>query len=432
MLRLKAFAKSPGLWNTSLCYTMTNLAAKSMAALSQLYAVISFSGVYPAAQASIVLVLLGYAIWIQILEFGLAQTLQNKLNRREISLTESYFVVLLHYAAMLLFSAIVVLNPEICKPLISNEQYSSGEWGLSAFSVGMALMVVATNNVIIQRILIVANLGLKANRLLLTQAISAVVSLAVYQGFGGGDLLMSVLAYLSPSVLVYVPLVIKLIKKVVMRFGSVSLRKQSFSGDAAGFWGLNVLSSIFLGADYYFVAHYLSNEEIVSYHFTTRFFFFSYVAYFSYIQHSAKNLTINALYKETEHVKKIMTRSIAVGLVSVGLVSASVLAFDLSGGFSLIIERPLIVPSLLMAATLYFLLRVFRDTGLVLLWNLGVKPLLYKVYLLEVLLGFGLLLLFSDSYAGIGIFLAMSLTVFASTLIVFYTINRMMVSPHRA
>lgn len=418
--------RSRGNWSAPLLYMFTNLAAKSLAALSQLYAVFVFSSMYSPAEASIVFVLLGYAIWIQILEFGLAQTLQNKLNRRKISLSESYFVIFAHYVGMLLFAILLVSIPEFCMPFLPKEQYSAERWAVQAFSVGMALMVIATNNVIIQRVLIVANLGLKANILLCAQAVLTMASLALYQRFGRADLLISVIAYLSPAVLVYVPIVIQLIKKLARRLRSVRIKGLSLYSDAAGFWGLNVLSSIFLGADYYFVAHSLSSDEIVSYHFATRFFFFSYVAYFSYVQHRAKNLTFITLLQQPEQVRKIIVSTIVIGLVSVGIVSAAILIFDCVDGFSFIMERRLVVPSLIFAATLYFSLRVIRDTGLVVLWNLGAKPLLYKVYLLEVLLGLSLLWWFSDAYAGVGIFLAMALTVFASTLIIFYSISRML------
>ena len=42
--------------------------------------------------------------------------------------------------------------------------------------------------------------------------------------------------------------------------------------DALGFWGLGLLAAIFLGADYYFAAHYLNSQQVFSYHLAMRIF----------------------------------------------------------------------------------------------------------------------------------------------------------------
>ena len=70
-------------------------------------------------------------------------------------------------------------------------------------------------------------------------------------------------------------------------------------------------------------------------------------------------------------------------------------------------------------AFLYFLVRVPRDIGLLIIWNLGAKVKLAKIYLLEAMLGFGLLFFIFDPSEAKNIFICMSLGCFVSAVFTF-------------
>ena len=400
-----------------------------MAATSQLYALFLFTRIHTPDEASIIFILIGYAIWLQMFEFGVAQALQNRINCRKISLTESAAVIVLHYIGMLLFSTFLIVFPEVQALLLPSAQPAARAAEIGAFSFGMALMVIATNNIIIQRVLIVSNRGMTANTLLFLQSFFAIVGLMLYQRYGQTSLLKSIFIYLSPPIFVYVPIILKLVRKIIRRWKYINIRRLSIIYDAAGFWGLNILSSIFLGADYYFVAHYLSSTEVISYHFSARFFFLSYVAYFAYVQHQAKNLNPATLARGVGQVKKILKESICIGLVSVALILGGVIVLEYWKIFDLFTSKGLVITSLLLTAAFYYSIRVFRDVGLVVLWNLGVKSALYKVYLLEVTLGLVMLGVLAPQFAGVGIFLAMALTSLVSTAVIFFVLNKILSAP---
>lgn len=79
--------------NPALQYVSAQLASKAIAAIAQLYAIYVFSKILPLNDAALIFILLGYGIWIQIVEFGLSQVIQNALNLKK--LLSQVFVKLL-------------------------------------------------------------------------------------------------------------------------------------------------------------------------------------------------------------------------------------------------------------------------------------------------------------------------------------------------
>lgn len=79
--------------NPTLQYVVAQLASKAIAAIAQLYAIYVFSKILPLNDAALIFILLGYGIWIQIVEFGLSQVIQNALNLKK--LLSQVFVKLL-------------------------------------------------------------------------------------------------------------------------------------------------------------------------------------------------------------------------------------------------------------------------------------------------------------------------------------------------
>ena len=187
----------------------------------------------------------------------------------------------------------------------------------------------------------------------------------------------------------------------------------SILADSLGFWGLGVLSALYLGLDYYFAAHYLSGEQVVSYHLATRVFFISYVAYYAFVQHRARHLSFLSKGSEVRAVSSIFKDSVVIGLGSVLTVYCLAIALERLGTFDSITNGVGINFTLLFFAFLYFMVRVCRDVALVIAGGLNARKALYMVYLLELVVGLSVMPLIVPIYGGIGIFASMSL---ASTL----------------
>ena len=404
----------------------TNIGGKGMAALAQLYAIFVFTKIHTETEASIIFLLLGYAIWFQVFEFGLAQTLQNRFNSGDSAANDVRALIVFHYFFVLGMALYIYFSPTLPRLLLPLERFDSDGIELRAFSLGMAIMIIATSNQIMQRMLLVLNKGLLANSLLVLQATIVLVSLVVYQQTDTPDLMTSVLLYLTPPVVVNLPFVLSMMRKLLVKRNI--LRKDSYLKIfkyALGFWGLSILSAVFLGADYYFAAHFLESEQIVSYHFATRFYFLSFVAYYAYVHHQARRLTPTALKNSALEVNKIIRSSVLIGLVCVLFVYFTVVFLEEFHVFEQIIKKSVINHSLMLAALCYFSIRVLRDVGLVVMGNMGQKYVLYKVYIVEVLLGVSMLSLTAERFQGIGIFLSMAFTCLVSTALLFYLKNRL-------
>lgn len=398
---------------------MSNLAGKGAAAFAQLYSIFVFTNIHSAREASLLFVLLGYAIWIQVFEFGCSQALQNRCNAKDITSSDAYLFAFAHYVLVLLIAIGVCF---LSGPADLLFPAAIGQAELAALSLGVALILLATNNQLVQRLMLVQGLGYIANLLLLLQAVLSISGLYIYSNYWEPSLNRSILVYLLPPLIVYFPILIIRSLRALPSFLLLKSRIKLILKDSFLFWGLGVLSSVFLGADYIFVAHYLSAEEAVAYHFSIRFFFISYVAYFSYIQHQAKFITKASLTGRHE-IKKAIFDSVFIGMVSIFFVAISVFVLNHYGVFKYVTSQKVLVNSIFIAAIFYFSIRVFRDVGLVVLMNLGVKITLYKLYAFEVAFSVPMLYLLAKELSGLGIFLAMGLTVLVSTLGIYYSLH---------
>jgi len=414
---------------SSLLFMFTNIGGKGIAAFSQLYAIFVFSKIHTPTEASLIFLLLGYAIWFQVFEFGLAQTLQNRFNHGNSTAHDVRALIVFHYFFVIGVAIYVIVSPSLPRLLLPIDRFGSDGIEFKAFSIGMAVMIIATSNQIMQRMLLVFNKGLLANALLILQSTAAILGLALYQQTEQPDLVVSVLIYLTPPVLVNFPLILNMIRKLLAK--RHKSRKDSYVAIckyAADFWFLNILSAVFLGADYYFSAHYLDSEQIVSYHFTTRFYFLSFVAYYAYVHHQSRRLTPSALKNGASEIWKIMRNSALIGFASVTFVYFSVISLDEFHIFERLINKNVISHPLMLAALFYFSIRVLRDVGLVVMGNIGAKSVLYKVYIVEVSLGLTLLSFIAPRFDGMGIFLSMAFTCLVSTSLLFYLIKQLIYS----
>lgn len=409
---------------------VTQLAAKGVAAVAQLYAIYIFSRIHAPKDAALIFILLGYGIWIQIFEFGMSQVIQNGLNNRILKVASACKVIIWHYRLMVIIAALVIVAPGMVEPLQGVRRLYETRIDAMAFPVGIALMIVATNNVLVLRFLLVVNRGIVASRLILFQATLSIIALSFFQ-WVGASLIESVAIYLSIPILTYTPLVFVLSGKVRRTHKRHTVDWRWILKNALGFWGLTALSSVYLGADYYFAAKYLDNMEMIAYHFSSRLFFISYIAYFSYIQYGARSITANMRFALPKQIWSVFKGAVFIGMLSVILVLIAAVLIDWSGGFDTIGAPGLVVMPLILSAALYYAIRVFRDVGLVVVWNLGLQRFLYATHILEVVFSFLLLEMLAPELGGKGIFYAMALVSALSSAVIYIALRWMLSSSQR-
>ena len=415
------------LWpnNHALEYVVTQLAAKAMAAMAQLYAIYVFSKILPPNEAALIFILLGYGILVQIFELGLSQVIQNALNTKQITLSGVCQIISFHYILMIFFAMLVRVFPGALHCLQGKQRVFDGGADALAFPIGVALLLISTNNVLVQRVLLVINRGMVASKMVLLQGICSVLVLLFFQ-WHSATLVESITTYLVIPILIYAPLALKLARKALRGIGRLEpINWPWLLRNALGFWGLTALSSIYLGADYFFAAQHLTNEEMVAYHFSSRLFFISYVAYFSYVQYSAKGIAAETYYTDPQQVWGVARRASVIGVIAVVVVLAAALAIKWSGGLDMIGAHGVVVAPLLLSAALYYGFRVFRDVCLVMTWNFGHQRLLYVVHVLEVVLCVLLMSVLAPKFGGKGIFFAMAFVAAVSTVLICIAIRRM-------
>jgi hypothetical protein len=407
----------------ALWYVSAQLAAKAMAAAAQLYAIYVFSKILAPNDAALIFIIFGYGVWIQIFEFGLSQVIQNTLNAKQTTVSGVCLIVSLHYAVMIVLAVLVLIFPEALDLLQGGRRVHGEGINALAFPFGIALLLVSTNNVLVQRLLLVINRAMAASKLLFFQGVFSVLVLSVLQ-WRGANFIESVSTYLSIPILTFAPLALKIARKALRDREKLIVNWQLVLSNAAGFWGLTAMSSVYLGSDYFFAARYLTNAEMTAYHFSSRLFFISYVAYFSYVQFKAKSITSETSITHPQQIWIVTKGAAGIGIFSVVLVLVATICIDWSGALDMIGAHGFVVTQLILPAALYYAVRVFRDVGLVLVWNLGCQRLLYAVHVLEVALCLLLLNVLAPELGGKGIFFAMALVAAFSTAVIYIALGR--------
>ena len=412
--------------NPSLQYVSAQLASKATAAIAQLYAIYVFSKILPLSDAALIFILLGYGIWIQVFEFGLSQVIQNALNLKKITISGICKIISLHYLLMIFFTVLVVIFPEKLNLFQGERQLYGEDLNRLAFPLGVALLLVSTNNVLVIRLLLVTNLAMVASKLAFYQGIFSIFVLMLLKLFGA-SLFDSVFIYLSIPILTFAPLAIKIARKSLRNRKKPIVDLKWMVTNAIGFWGLTAMSSIYMGADYFFAARHLTNEEMIAYHFSSRLFFISYVAYFAFVQYKAKSISSETCIGNPQQIWVVAKNAVAIGVLCVFLVLLLTIFLDRSGGLELIGADGLVVMPLIISATIYYGARVFRDVGLVIIWNMGRQRLLYLVHMLEVMGCLIMLNILTPELGGAEIFFAMGLVAAFSAAIIYAVLFR--VSP---
>ena len=409
--------------NPSLQYVSAQLASKAIAAVAQLYAIYVFSKILPLSDAALIFVLLGYGIWIQVFELGLSQIIQNALNIKKITVSGICKIISLHYVLMISFALLVIIFPEKLILFQGERRLYGEDLNRLAFAIGVALLLVSTNNVLVQRLLLVTNLAMVASKLTFYQGFFCIVMLVLLKLFGA-SLFGSVFLYLSIPILTFAPLALKIARKALRNHKKTNIDWHWMISNAISFWGLTAMSSFYLGADYFFAARHLTNEEMIAYHFASRLFFISYVAYFAYVQYKAKSISSETCIGNPQQIWVVAKNAVRIGVLCVFLVLLITILLDRSGGLELIGVGGLVVIPLIISAAIYYAARVFRDVGLVIIWNLGHQRLLYVVHLLEVMGCLLLLNTLTSDLGGAGIFFSMALIAAFSAAIIYTALFR--------
>ena len=392
--------------DNSVSFMLTNVVAKVALAFAQLYSIAVFSRLHSPEEASLIFILLGYSVWFQIFDFGFSQAIQNRFNNRSISIRGIYAIVATHFYVMLILAGIALWNHDVTKFLLPSygQQYNH----LSSFSTGIALMMISVNNVVLQRLLLIANKGKRGNLLLLLQSVIFIGLIAVYENIAEFHLKISIALCFLPQILVFLPTLSKILIKVWTRRLCKEASFKLFLKDASGFWIVSLASTLFIGSDYFFVSHFLSPDQVAQYHLASRSFFISFAAYYAYAQHRARHLNFEKFIINEKLIFLASIQSIYIGLISVLTVFGLVYVAAVAGWLSYILVGVQFDRGILISAALYFGVRVPRDVGVLLLWNLGLKAALIFVYLSELTLAFIMLSELIVVESGIDIFNSMA------------------------
>lgn len=186
------------------------------------------------------------------------------------------------------------------------------------------------------------------------------------------------------------------------------MRVSGILKDAAGYFTLSGMSSVLLGMDYFIGAHYLDSSEIVAYHIVTRFFYVSFIVYYAYAIYAARRVSGIDSAESLLAVSRIRKTTILMGFGSV-LTVFSLLFFSSASGLLDYFANGLILQKdLMVIALIYFMLRVYCDTGVIILGNLSLKKNLSLVYAIQIFVSALLMILLAPPFGAAGILLALS------------------------
>jgi hypothetical protein len=399
-------------------YVSTSIAGKTLAAFAQLFAIYVFIRAHTQSESAIIFLLIGYGIWFQVFEMGLSQSLQNSFNQRKCNLSDIRLVILAHFLLMTLFFFLINFIPLLPSYLLPTSQYTIDSDEFKVFSLGMSMMIVASSNTIVQRALLILNKGILGNAILIVQSTIIIFGLWAYYLNSYDNLFISVLIYFTPPILINFFMVYKISIRRLKKIDFSLQRLTIILKNALYFLILNILSSFFLGSDYYFVAHFLDSGEITQYHLVTRLYFFSYIAYFSYIQYKTKKLNPKIFKENTKLLRKNIYDSIIFGIFCVSLVSILYILIDRFFFLHKYSDIQKIDFILLFSAFSYYVFRVIRDVYLVVFINAEMRYTVMIIYTIELIFGISLLTFSVKQYGFYGIFISMALvTAFSSTIL---------------
>jgi hypothetical protein len=184
----------------SLNYVSLNVISRIISGFAQLYAVSIFLKLHNQQSATLIILLLGYVQWFNLLEFGLSQTLQNSFNSRRLSLKNIISIAITHYIFLII---ICILNYQLDftnNLLLENSQnYTSSD--KKNFLIGSCFLILCSSNLILHRILLITKNAHKSNIILILQSMLIFFSLYIYEQTNYISQLNSIIIYLAPQII---------------------------------------------------------------------------------------------------------------------------------------------------------------------------------------------------------------------------------------
>ena len=400
-----------------LIYMFTNVSSKLIAALAQIYLIYVLTKNFSYEHSSYVMILFGYVIWFQVFEIGLSQTLQNKYNMKEIS-EKTFFKYFIYHFFFLILISLILYHFNLFNYLLLPRAERTFDYNLlNTFSLGASLLIIISHNIIFQKFLLITNRGIFGNCLLIVQNIIGILGLLVSDYLNLSNILYLILIFLLPHIFINLPYIIiyffKNVRELIIKSNDLKyLFKDSFS-----FLLLGVLTTFYLGLDYFFAAHYLSNSEIISYHLNCRIFFISFIIYYSFITYKSKNISKSLLKSKKIDVLEVYKQSIFIGFISVISVFITTIIFYYFGFLKILTNGLNLDMNLVLHALAYFLVRVFRDNLLVILKCLHEIKIMFLSIIFEIILVLTFLKSLAPIFGGKGIFLAFLLASFTNLIL---------------
>ena len=270
-----------------------NFFARFFGAIVQLYAISVFTEIHDASTTSTIILIFGYIIWFQLFEVGLTQTIQNKFNSKEFNILNIGFLIIFHYCVTIGIAILLFQFNLFSFLLLGNEGYLFSQENKKVFDVGCSILIIASNNLLIHRFLILYKKSFISNCILFFQSFLTFGLLYFYINFLRVDQLTSVLIYFLPQLIISLPILILLYKKIIKGRNKkiLSVKFLTLIKYSSSFVFISILASFLLGLDYLILSYFSDSKELLSYHVTVRFFYFSFMLYFAYVTFSAKKIS---------------------------------------------------------------------------------------------------------------------------------------------
>tara|TARA_Y100001968_G_C19328492_1_gene703033 strand:- start:178 stop:1104 length:927 start_codon:yes stop_codon:yes gene_type:complete len=303
--------------------------------------------------------------------------------------------------------------------LLGNEGYLFSQENKKIFDVGCSILIIASNNLLIHRFLILYKKSFISNCILFFQSFLTCGLLYFYINFLRVDQLTSVLIYFLPQLIISFPILILLYKKISKGRNKKILSMKLFTliKYSGSFVFISFLASFLLGLDYLILSYFSDSKELLSYHVTVRFFYFSFMLYFAYITFSAKKISQLSKKYSFLKIKKIKNNSIFIGVSSVILVYILVLTFNQIGLINLITNGIQIDQKILFVAFIYFLLRVFADIRIIIAQNLSFRLNLMKLYIYQIVISLISMPVLCSLYGAFGILVSLAISYLSGFLV---------------
>ena len=389
----------------ALKFAFDSLFARIAAGIAQLYGIRVFLGNYSQDEYSTIIIVLGLSPIFLLFEFGISQTIQNIFNQRKCSAASIIKIMMFHYI-IILFIGLALSQSVFIPALVLNESLLNAT-NIQIFTIGSMLLVISSNNVILHKVLLLLRKGQLINILILVTSVMQILGLYIYNKIGASNPVFSIIIFLSPILFIsFVALVwigaIAFTKKTIDK----SFVKNNFFKTSSSFFIINIMLALLLTLDYIVLSFYGATNQIASYHTVNRFFLISYTLYASYLNFAAKKISNT---KQISIIHQVRISTNLIGTICVTGVFVLLVILKETKGINLISDNLVLSYALLFSGFIYFLIRVFADTNILLAKNQSQKGLAFMVYFIEILLASILMVYFFPIYGEISLFISLAI-----------------------